>query len=519
MSFDKKILCLGNETESTDTIVSELAKAAKTINHGLITDKNFVAHEFGYYHTTVVDLLEGEIITLAGQFDCIKLVDQDQDEYPHWKTLAKTFKLLKVLEGQGLVVDYLNNANIKRHEYWWNLLRENKSFCFQPFLAMVPDLDKTVICPKSSYPIKYPQEITDWQNDPDYKPLRDLMIKGSELPDVYCYDCKQRQKQGLESAREFETFEWAVRLKLDSPEDFNKFKDPVFYEIRPSNKCNIMCRMCDEVRSHLIEKEKKELGWPMLPWRFKDLSFDQINFETVQRIYVAGGEPTIMTEFYDFLQRCIDIGKTDFELCVGTNGMKFSNKLLGLLEKFTDVTFSVSFDGYKIVNDYIRWRSDFDTIVKNSHTAKAQGIKIALQTVISMYNVTRIHEIFEFYDNEFPGSASLVQPAAGRSNQWGTSGGYNCGDANILLPWNHPRADLVVQSMERCKKTNQYYISGRNGKSYIDQLYDFYSNPDYKPNLDLLKQFFEYNDILDVKRNSKLGNYIPELEECRSLIK
>jgi organic radical activating enzyme len=454
--FDKKILCLGNETESTDFMVSELANANQTINHGLITDKNFLAKEFGYYHTSVVDLAEGDIINLASQFDCIKLVDQDQDDYPHWKTLVKTFRLLKVLDGQGTVVDYLNNNNIKRHEFWWNYLRTNQSFCFHPFIALVPDLEKTVICSKSSYPIKYPREITNWQTDPDYTHLRNLMFEGKELPDSYCQDCNDRQKRGLESARQFETFEWAVRLKLDSPEDFKKFTDPILYEIRPSNKCNIMCRMCDEVRSHLIEKEKKELSWPLLPWRYHDLSFDQINFETVERIYVAGGEPTIMPEFYNLLQKCIDIGRTDFELCVGTNGMKFSNKLLNLLSKFNNVVFSVSFDGYKLVNDYIRWKSDFDTIVKNSKIAKAQGIKIGLQTVISMYNVTRVHEIFEFYDNEFPGSASLVQAAAGNGN------GFNCGDGNILLPWNHPRADLVVKSMERCKKTNQYYINGRS---------------------------------------------------------
>ena len=33
-----------------------------------------------------------------------------------------------------------------------------------------------------------------------------------------------------------------------------------------------------------------------------------------------------------------------------------------------------------------------------------------------------------------------------------------------------------------------------------------------------LKKFFEYNDILDKSRSSKLGDYIPELEACRKYI-
>jgi hypothetical protein len=42
MTFGQKILCLGNETENTDHLVSLLAEANNTVNHGLITDDSFV---------------------------------------------------------------------------------------------------------------------------------------------------------------------------------------------------------------------------------------------------------------------------------------------------------------------------------------------------------------------------------------------------------------------------------------------------------------------------------------------
>jgi len=501
--MNKKILCIGAEIESTDLMVTVLAEENQSVNHGLISDLDFVPVKSGFYHTTILDLNEGQIEKISGYFDQVIFLDQPREQYPHFKTWLRTFRLFKSLDEKGVNVTYKNNSNTQNLEFWWNYLRENPSFCFQPFLALVPDTDKTNICPKSKIPIKVPNEIVDWKSDPDYRALRDRMLSGKKLP-LYCHDCYEKENRGVESARQFETLEWSARMDFAGPEDFDQVTDPVFYEIRPSNKCNIMCRMCDDARSHLIEKERIELGLPLHPYRFKDLSFDQIKFETLERIYVGGGEPTIMPEFYDFLQKCIDVGRTNFELCIGTNGMKFSNKLLSLLEKFSDVLLSFSFDGYQKINDYIRWRSDFDTIVNNSRILRSYGHKIGLQTVPSIYNVTRLHEIFEFYDDEFPGSSCLVQAAEGHDG--------------LLLPWNHPRVDLVIDSMERCKKTNQYLMSGRSLKSYVDSIYQLYSSPDYKFVPDRLRGFFHLNDQWDGARNSRLGNYIPELEECRKLI-
>lgn len=499
----QKILCVGNETQDTDRLTAILAAQSNTQNHGLVTSADFVPAQAGYYHTTVVDLNEGQILNLSSHFDCVVLLDQPQESYPHVKSFIRTFRMFKELERMGVNVDYASNKNIERIDYWWKYLRTNPSFCFQPFLALIPDTDYTNICPKSKIPIKPTDQIVDWKTDADYRKLRDRMLNGQRLP-VYCYDCYDKEQRGIESARQFETLEWATRMEFDDPEQFDQVSDPVFYEIRPSNKCNIMCRMCDDARSHLIEKESIEIGIPLMPYRFKDLPFEQIKLDGVQRIYVGGGEPTIMPEFYAFLQKCIDHGRTDFELCIGTNGMKFSNKLLNLLGKFSDVLLSFSFDGYGIINDYIRWKSDFATIHRNALLLQSLGHKIAMQTVPSMYNVSKLHEIFEFYDQEFPGASCLVQAAEGHDG--------------VLRPWNYPYAESVVASMERCRRTEQYLMSGRSLRTYVDQLHELYSNADYRCDLDKLRGFFEYNDKLDLARGSRLGDYIPELEQARKLL-
>ena len=329
------------------------------------------------------------------------------------------------------------------------------------------------------------------------------MLKG-ELVTEWCEDCYYQERFGQESTRQFETLEWMAMLDYGSINDLSNVRSPAYYEIRPNNKCNVMCRTCDNARSHLIEKEWKKIDIPLKHYKKGNIQFQHVDFDTAKRIYVGGGEPTVMAEFYEFLTNCIENKKTDFELVIGTNGMKFSNKIMELFSHFTDVCFSISFDGYKKVGDYIRWGTDFDTVTKNAHMLLSQGHKISLQTVFSVYNSTRMHEIFEFYDREFPNASLLVQ-----------YGGF---DDDIMNPYNNPCRDMVIESMYRCMETKVYYSNGRSCKTQIDAMLEWYKN-NYQLDIDKLKKFYKFNDKIDQQRNSLLRDYIPELEQARYLIK
>lgn len=500
MTFNKKILVLGNETANTDDMTSSMAKDSNSINHGLISNPTFLIEEMGYYHSSLGDLSAGDIVHISNRFDSIVMLDQPKETYPHFKSFMATVRLMQDLESLGIDVTYQNKST-KNIIYWKNLLKENKSFCFHPFMALINNSGSTAICPKNDLPITKIDQIEDWQTDLHYNEIRNKMLAGELMPER-CHDCYSREAEGQESTRQFETLEWAQRMSFNSIEDFTKIKSPLYYEIRPNNLCNILCRTCDSAHSHLIEREWKTIGIPIVEnHSFATIPFDMINFEDVKRIYWGGGEPTVMPEFYEFLQKCIDIGKTDFELEIGTNGMKYSNKLVKLLDNFTNVNFAFSFDGYKKINDYIRWGSEFNTIVKNSHMLINNGHKISLQTVFSMYSISRMHEVFEFYDQEYPGIGALVQVGGGQDD--------------INLPYNHPCPELVIDSMKRCQQTKVYYSNGRSVRSMVDLLIDHYTNPDYKINIELLKKFYENNDKLDKSRNSQLGDYIPELQQAR----
>ena len=132
-----KILVIGNETRDTDDKVTALANESNSINHGLVSDSNFVPKDSGYYHTTVVDIDPGDIANLAKYFDTVMMLDQDPSSYPHFKSLVTTLRLMYDLESVGINTVYRNNASAKKLLYWRNLLKENKSFCFLRRISII----------------------------------------------------------------------------------------------------------------------------------------------------------------------------------------------------------------------------------------------------------------------------------------------------------------------------------------------------------------------------------------------
>lgn len=502
--FNQKILCVGNNTEDTDVQTTNLALKNQAKNYGLLTNNNLHIKNFGYYHACILDLTIGDIISIAKQFDKIIMLDQAKETWPHWKPLLSTYKLMVELEKLGHVTEYKNNKNIEDYQNFFRQIEDNKSFCIYPWINLVEENGHLQTCARSSENVTTFDKLKDWQNDPDFKKIRNKMLKGELLPTncSYCYDYENKN---IESYRQFETKEWISKLEIKSIQDLDNITHPYYYEIRLSNKCNLMCRSCQPAHSHLIDREYKKfkIVHPQ-PQVFEYSNLNRIDIDSLSpkvRVYLTGGEPTIMTEVYTFMKKCIAQGKTDFDFTLGTNAAKISSKFLDLSKNFTNMNFSVSLDGYGKINDYWRWGSQWDQVIANTKLLESFGHNISINCVPGIYNITNLHLLYEFLDKEFKHAGLYLQ-----INRVGCQSAYN-----------HPNHEMVLESLNRCKQTKTYYTDGKSNKTAIDSLYDHYSN---KPECDLqlLKEFFEYNDKLDAARNSRLGDYIPELEECRKYI-
>jgi sulfatase maturation enzyme AslB (radical SAM superfamily) len=503
-----KILCLGNNDYNTDYCVSELAQKNNSNNHGLVNDPEFVPKLPGYYHTTVVDVPWGNLFKLSQQFDIVLMLDQPREEWTHWKCLASTYKFMVELEKTGKQVLFRNNNNVKKISYWIDLLTEkNKSFCIYPWVELfVADQDVN-LCARSRPTITSLDTLGPWQQDSNLNEVRQKMLAGELLPD-HCRVCYEYENAGIESYRQFESLEWALQLDLSSVEDLKNIDRPYYYELNIGNNCNIKCRGCTPRWSKPIGIEAKKFNIILPPGAFSGKAMnpyvDHVDIDSLDHqstVYFQGGEPTIMPEVATFLKQCIDKNKTNFNLSMCTNGVKLSPKFLDLVNRFSKVGFSFSLDGFGKINDYWRSGSQWDKVISNAHLLESMGHKISINTVPGIYNVTNLHLLFEFLDQEFPFTSVYMQL---NFNDWQSA-------------FNHPNTQKVLESLERCMNTSMYRSNGKSCKSSIDGLYQYYTNnPVF--NVDHLQMFFDYNDQLDRAREVKLADYIPELEACRKYI-
>lgn len=509
-----KVLCIGDNS-STDAWAHKLTEKFAEENNLLFRgelQKN-VSIQHGCYHIGPVVHQQKDIIEMSKQFDQVVLLDQKQDQFSHSRIFLATWKLVKDLKDKDIQVKVLNRENMAYLDDWEKIFAENKSICMNPWILLHDGQNSyTNLCGRNWDRIKKREDITEWQDDKEYNEIRNKMIDGEKISG--CYGCYNLEEQGIRDMRWTDSFDWITRLRIKTPEDLKKIKNPCYVEIRPSNKCNLKCRMCKPQWSHLIHQETKSIQ----DQKFKDIantiqhahmnkfdtaSFDLVDLDSIVRLYIAGGEPTVMPEVYEFLRKCVKNKKTDFEFGINTNAVKISEKLFDLFKNFSKLWFTVSIDGVGKINEYQRWGTDSAKQIENIHRLRLHaGIHII--SVVSIYNVHDIGKTMQFFDNEFPYAKVQLNWA-----------GYH---KDILSPKNHPKHELVLNSLELAKKTKCYYHQERGSKPIIDGLHAWYStNP--KVDRQKLSDFFYYNDTLDKHRGCKLSDYIPELEECRKYIK
>lgn len=487
-----KVLCLGNNSTDTDSLANTYSKENNIKYYGLISDldSGFDVESIsdGCYQTTIVDFSYNRLISVLNSFDKIVLLDQTIDSYTHPNEFLDTIRILKNYNN----VIYQNDS-FKHIAYWEKLVSENKSFCIFPFIEYLTNNEKTTVCCRSDVPVA--DKDCDFYNDINYVDIREKLLRGEKIKN--CEFCYKLEEKNIISARMIETVEWANRLDLKSTDDLKYQTKPSYYEVRPSNKCNLQCRMCGPQYSHLIQDEYDKLGLiKRKNYEYDD--FEIIDFENLHKLYVAGGEPFVNKEFYNFLRKCVDTNNTDFEFLINTNGTQLNNTFKKLLPKFSNMQFVFSIDGYKDVNHYVRWPSDWNTIIENAKYLVDNDVNLRFNVTMSIYTIATLDKLLEFLEQTFPHNPIHIQFAGSKNNN--------------LSAYHYPSNKTVLNCLKNIKQLN-CYNNNNETKSIIDSLDKYYSlNNNDKHQL---KEFFEFNDLLDKSRNIKLKDFIPELETYR----
>ena len=344
--------------------------------------------------------------------------------------------------------------------------------------------------------------------------VRNKMLKGQPVKE--CKRCYEHEQKGLESSRE-----WANKnFHLESTEIY----DPIHLELRLGNHCNLKCNSCWAPSSDNIYKERKKIiateslpGWLSDQWNHEIKSVERFDWQwfetdefkmlidriapTLKRLYMTGGEPTLITANQYVIDKLIEHGNKDCHVCWTTNMTTWPEGFYDKLEFFESSEIQMSIDGYGDVNSYLRYPTDWSKVEQNFAKAQALPDKVELKIyfVYQAWNVFDVGNLVEWLEKNQKRRVDFVP---------------------IFL--EHP--DQLHSSVWP-KQVKQQILAGLKSihtgthKDAIERIINYTHNSDKysKQILQRMKTFIEINEKYRKLQFSNIFPYLNEIlgEECK----
>lgn len=246
-----------------------------------------------------------------------------------------------------------------------------------------------------------------------------------------CQKCWSEEDSGLTSLRQF-----ANRWYPVTSSDFfvldqhgNMDHVPIYHlELRLGNFCNLKCIMCTEGSSSAVLAERTQhrdlystIGiYPynpnIEPWWESESFLDfcqQRLFQHVRRVNITGGEPFIIPEVLNILDRLIT-REQQCTVCFNTNLTKLSNRMIDKLKQFSRLEIIISLEGIGEKNNYVRYPSQWSEIEQNiellrKHVPQA---RISVNHTLQHTSTYSLPELAEYcYNNQLSWHITTVQGA------------------------------------------------------------------------------------------------------------
>ena len=228
----------------------------------------------------------------------------------------------------------------------------------------------------------------------------------ADVRDSGCNICWDKEDRGFASLRNHSNT--IYEKYVDDIINGKTFDQPVVLDLRLGNLCNLKCRMCTSDWSSQIADEilsNPELEWDSIPSEkltsVSDNTWELLDnwIGRVERVFMTGGEPTIIKKNLEYIQKIIQTGRgKDIELIFTTNATNVNREFLRLAENFKSVHFAVSIDAVEDLATYIRFPSDWDTIKQNLNTIGQNNFGVGINTTVQWLNMTRLTEMFNFIE-------------------------------------------------------------------------------------------------------------------------
>jgi len=301
--------------------------------------------------------------------------------------------------------------------------KPSKPLCYAPFYNVylrASSKESRVCCMNTGRHELTSNEMDDVFNNPLAQDIRKSMLEGEWHST--CHQCKEREDIGLESDRHmFDAwYESAVHSDTIDPDEPLELTmpDPRWADIRPSNLCNLKCRMCYPDNSTEIAREWLKLQEPngianiALENNFdndelakfsqrKHYELPELN--KVVNLKLLGGEPTIQKEVYSILDKMEYNEHSKVDITTNASTPVQFNNIQPYLKKFAQVSWTLSIDGTGSEYEYIRTPAKwdrFDSAVE--HLLRTQWGRlssiVSFHFVLQAWNWSAVLDVIKYCD-------------------------------------------------------------------------------------------------------------------------
>ena len=394
--------------------------------------------------------------------------------------------------------------------------------------------------------------LSSWNNE-YMRNTRLQMLNGEKPPS--CLKCYKEEDAGHNSKRMWETAYWEKRVDLDTvlaetKEDGSIPPKVRYIDMRFGTKCNLKCVMCSPHDSSLwvtdhqalypqIENEnlKQTMEWnkkgrendATYNWHKDNPVFWEQLYEQIphmQQLYFAGGEPLIIDEHYDLLERVIEMGYADqMEIRYNSNGVEWRHDLFDLWKHFKLVRYHYSVDTIGAMNDYIRYPSDWNRNLEVFDILDSQTGDNTEVTIACAVQALNIHYIPDFLKWKLEHGFKKI-------NMWPFGAGginyhfvYHPPHLNVkilpawfkdeverkyeeFIPWWEENWEKGVPSWYKGKVTQEQWRTASYGIDRLRGMVNFMKSEDWSQRM---PEFQEYITKLDQLRSTNFRETFPDM--------
>ena len=262
-------------------------------------------------------------------------------------------------------------------------------------------------------------------------------------------------------------------------------------DLRWTNSCNQACVYCMPEYS---SKWAQELGVKVKSNKeardeVKQFVFE--NIENLENVYLAGGEPMLMKENFEFL-KLLKEKNPECTVRVNTNLSTTQTGIFELLCDFENVHWTVSIEAIEKEYEYIRHLGKWSDFTKNLDVLTTLKHKISFNMLHFILNYKRIHDCVDFLQSKgFHDNSFIIGPVSGPS--W----------LNIM--------NLPEKMLDSIKEKLQEKLDG-NPQGYLKNSYQnllkYYTDTQWQKNM---KGFYYNIGKMDQRRKLDSKNVFHDL--------